>query len=225
VIRTLLCLLAGALFAAGQQPAAFPVDASCPACSPERAADPQVALREGNIRFALWDPKHLHQTIECSKRLSCCQKPFAIVLSCSDSRVPPEVLFDQGIGDLFPVRIAGNVATPDALGSIEYAVDHLDAKLVVVLGHRRCGAVQAAFCPRPPPHIDVLWDLIRPSVAHPLLSCDRHTVVDPAQWDAAVRKNISAMASIVTKDLQSKPGVRVVEAYYNLDDGKVEFSK
>jgi carbonic anhydrase len=74
-------------------------------------------------------------------------RPFAVILGCSDSGVPPDVLFDQGIGDLFVIHVAGNVATADALGSIEYAVDHLDAKLIVVTGHRRCGAVRAVFCP------------------------------------------------------------------------------
>jgi len=221
----LLCSLAVALPVAAQQPMACPPDVPCPVCSPPRAADPLTALRDGNIRFVKPDPKHFHQSVECGKRLSCCQKPFAVILSCSDSRVPPEVLFDQGIGDLFVVRIAGNVATPDALGSIEYAVDHLDAKLVVVMGHRRCGAVQAAFCPRPGPHLDVLWDLIRPSVAHPLPSCEHDEQVDPAQLDLAVRKNISNMAAKVDKDLRGRPGVSVAAAYYNLDDGKVDFSK
>jgi hypothetical protein len=74
-------------------------------------------------------------------------RPFAVILSCSYSRVPPDVLFDQGIGDLFVIRVAGNVATADALGSIEYAVDHLDAKLIVVTCHRLCGAVQAVSAP------------------------------------------------------------------------------
>ncbi len=229
MLRTSVAVLLSSLGVAPllkpQQPTACPVDVSCPACDPPRIADPVTALREGNSRFVKRDPKHVHQSVECGKRLSCCQKPFAVILSCSDSRVPPDVIFDQGIGDLFVVRVAGNVATPDALGSIEYAVDHLDAKLVVVMGHQRCGAVQAAFCPRPGPHLDVLWDLIRPSVAHPLASCDHHEQVDAAQWDLAVKKNISTMAAMVVKDLRSRAGVSVVTAYYDLDDGKVDFPK
>ncbi len=179
----LLCLSGLTLVAPAQQPATCPAGVACPVCEPARTANPLTALREGNSRFVKAGPTHIHQSVECGKRLACCQKPFAVVLSCSDSRIPPEVLFDQGIGDLFIIRVAGNVATADALGSIEYAVDHLGAKLVVVMGHRRCGAVQAAFCPRPGPHIDVLWDLIRPAVAHPLPSCEHHEQVDPAQWD------------------------------------------
>ena len=217
--------LAIPLLVAAQQPVACPAGVPCPACSPPRTADPLVTLRDGNSRFVKADPKYLHQSVECAKQLSCCQKPFAVILSCSDSRIPPDVVFDQGVGDLFVIRVAGNVATPDALGSIEYAVDHLDAKLVVVMGHRRCGAVQAAFCPRPGPHLDVLWDLIRPAVAHPLASCEHHEQVDATEWDLAVRKNTSNMAAIVAKDLQSRAGVRVAAAYYNLDDGKVDFSK
>lgn len=224
-VSVLLCSLAIALLLAAQQPAACPVDVPCPVCDPPRSADPLTALREGNGRFIKADPKHFHQSVECGKRLSCCQKPFAAILSCTDSRVPAEVLFDQGIGDLFVVRVAGNVATSGALGSIEYAVDHLNVKLVVVMGHRRCGAIQAAFCPRPGPHLDVLWDLMRPSITHPLPSCEHHAQIDPVQWDLAVKKNASNMAAMVVKDLSNRTGVSVVAAYYNLDDGKVDFSK
>ncbi|HEX7363344.1 MAG TPA: carbonic anhydrase [Bryobacteraceae bacterium] len=224
-VTVLLCSLAGAVLATGQRPAACPVSVSCPVCDPARTAGPLTTLREGNGRFVNGHPRHFHQSVECGKRLSCCQKPFAVILSCSDSRVSPNVLFDQGIGDLFVIRVAGNVATPDALGSIEYAVDHFGAKLVVVMGHQRCGAVQAAFCPRPGPHLDVLWDLIRPSVTHPLHSCEHHEQVDPAEWDLAVKKNASNMAAIVARDLHSRAGVKVVAAYYSLDTGKVNFSK
>jgi carbonic anhydrase len=199
----------------------------CAVCDPPRTGTELDALREGNARFRA-DPKHLHQSAECSSRLACCQKPFAIILSCSDSRVPPEVVFDQGFGDLFSVRLAGNVATPAALGSIEYAVDHLGAKLVVVMGHQRCGAVQAAFCPRPGPHIDGIWDLIRPAVASPFPTCEHHVDIDEKQWDHAIRENVTNMVKLVTRDLRSEPSrsdVKIVGAYYKLDDGTVELPK
>lgn len=199
----------------------------CPACDPPRSGTELAALREGNARFRA-DPKHVHQSVECGSKLACCQKPFAVIVSCSDSRVPPEVVFDQGIGDLFSVRLAGNVATPAALGSIEYAVDHLGAKLVVVMGHQRCGAVQAAFCPRPGPHIDGIWDLIRPAVASPLPSCEHHVDVDDKQWDRAVRENVANMVKLVSQDLHGNAGrsdVKIVGAYYKLDDGTVELPK
>lgn len=228
MFRTLVTVLLGLLAVAplmAQRPRACATDAACPVCDPPRSADLLSALRDGNKRFVKANQKHLHQSIECGKRLSCCQQPFAVVLSCADSRVPPDVLFDQGIGDLFVVRVAGNVATPDALGSIEYAVDHLGAKLVVVMGHQRCGAVQAAFCPRPGPHLDVIWDLIRPAVTHPLPSCEHHEPVDPGQWDLAVRRNVSNMATVVARDLHGRAGVSVAAAYYSLDDGTVDFPK
>jgi carbonic anhydrase len=148
-----LVLLAFALFLAAQQPV---LD-----CGPT-TGNPLTALTDGNKRFR-GTPAHLHQSVACVARYARSQKPFAVILSCSDSRVPPEVAFDLGIGDLFVVREPGNVATPVVLGSIYYGVDKLKAKLVVVLGHRRCGAVEAAFCPTPAPHREI-WSLIRPLV-------------------------------------------------------------
>jgi carbonic anhydrase len=220
-------LLAFALFLAAQQPVTCPPGTPCPVCDPPIAGDPLTALRMGNERFVKADPKHLHQSVSCGAKLACCQKPFAVILSCSDSRVPPEVAFDQGIGDLFVVREAGNVAPPGVLGSIEYAVEHLDVKFVVVLGHRRCGAVEAAFCPKPPPHIDTLWTLIRPAIPpnQYLPSCEHHPAINPAWWDQAVRKNIDNMTEIVRKDLAHRTDVRVVAAYYDMDTSKIEFPK
>ncbi len=223
----LFCSLAVVPAFKAENQAGCQTGAPCPVCDPPRTGTELDALREGNVRFRT-DPKHLHQSIKCAKRLACCQRPFAIVLSCSDSRVPPEVVFDQGIGDLFVVRLAGNVATAAALGSIEYAVGHLGPRLVVVMGHQRCGAVEAAFCPRPGPHIDVIWDLIRPAVRNPLSSCEHHVDIDQVQWDQAIRKNVKNMVELVTNDLHGKAGgsgVKVVGAYYKLDDGTVEFSK
>ncbi|MGI9070956.1 MAG: carbonic anhydrase [Bryobacteraceae bacterium] len=214
------------LFGAEEHGACQP-NGPCPVCDPPRTGTELDALREGNARFRA-DPKHLHQSADCSGKLLCCQKPFAVILSCSDSRVPAEVVFDQGFGDLFSVRLAGNVATPAALGSIEYAVDHLGAKLVVVMGHQRCGAVQAAFCPRPGPHIDGIWDLIRPAVASPLPTCEHHVDVDDKQWDHAIRENVTNMVKLVTRDLRSEPSrseVKIVGAYYKMDDGAVELPK
>jgi carbonic anhydrase len=219
-------LPATSLFGA-EEHGACQTNGPCPACEPHRTGTELDALREGNARFRA-DPKHLHQSVDCSNKLACCQKPFAIILSCSDSRVPPEVIFDQGFGDLFSVRLAGNVATSAALGSIEYAVDHLGAKLVVVMGHARCGAVQAAFCPRPGPHLTGIWDLIRPAVASPLPTCEHHVDVDEKQWDHAIRENVTNMVKLVTRDLRSQPSrsdVKVVGAYYKMDDGTVELPK
>src|SRR5213594_1967927 len=101
-------------------------------------------LKEGNGRYTSGNLQHPGQTTDRRTELAKSQYPFATVVSCSDSRVPPEIVFDQGLGDLFIVRVAGNVLNDEGLGSIEYAVDHLGTRLILVLGHQRCGAVQAA---------------------------------------------------------------------------------
>ena len=99
-----------------------------------------AALKEGNERFATDRLEHKDMGAARRTELTAGQHPFAAVLSCADSRVPPEIVFDQGLGDLFVVRVAGNVGEPFALGSIDYAVEHLHVPLIVVLGHEKCGA-------------------------------------------------------------------------------------
>ncbi|HLO97304.1 MAG TPA: carbonic anhydrase [Fimbriimonas sp.] len=101
-------------------------------------------LKAGNARFVEGKATHPHQDTEARLKVAKGQAPFAIVLTCADSRLSPEVIFDQGLGDLFVLRVAGNIAEPGAMASVEYAVEHLGARLLVVLGHERCGAVKAA---------------------------------------------------------------------------------
>jgi carbonic anhydrase len=115
---------------------------------PGSPATPEEALRrlvEGNQRFVSGKVRHPHQSQAWCQSLETGQHPFAVVLGCADSRVCPELLFDQGFGDLFVVRVAGNIVDVDVTASIEYAVDHLNTKLVVVLGHSNCGAVTATL--------------------------------------------------------------------------------
>jgi carbonic anhydrase len=231
----LLCLVAFASFLAAQQPPAC--STPCKLCEPSITRVPPLdALLAGNARFIKrGGAEHWHQTVECGINSACCpQKPIAVILSCSDSRVPPEVIFDLGIGDLFVVREAGNVATPGVLGSIEYAVDphHLGAKLVVIMGHKRCGAVEAAFCPEPKEHLLTLWTLIRPAVPEGWRrkECIPHPVpeITATEWERVVRKNIDNMTEKVKEDLQVLgllSGVSVVPAYYDLDKGSVELPK
>ena len=102
-------------------------------------------LKSGNKRFVACEPKHPHEAMNWRNQLEKGQHPHTVVLGCSDSRVTPELIFDQGLGDLFVVRVAGNVVDTDVTASIEYAVDHLDTRLVVVLGHSGCGAVTATI--------------------------------------------------------------------------------
>jgi carbonic anhydrase len=164
---------------------------------------------------------------EAAKRraeLTKSQHPFAIILGCSDSRVPPELVFDQGLGDLFVARVAGNVIDDHSLGSIEYAVDHLGARLIVVLGHQRCGAVKAAketiaAKTEAPAHIQSLVTAIQPAVE----------ATAKGDLEATVEANVKN----VTQALRSsapllKPKVdsgelKVVGAYYSLDTGSVAF--
>ena len=113
--------------------------------APETSAHAIDRLSKGNARFVSGKLRHPHSANEWRKRLIDGQAPFATILGCSDSRVPPELLFDQGFGDLFVIRVAGNVIDTDVVGSIEYGVDHLKTKLVVVMGHEGCGAVTAAL--------------------------------------------------------------------------------
>jgi carbonic anhydrase len=122
-------------------------------------------LMEGNLRFVSGNLAHPDQSAQRRAEVISAQYPFAVIVSCSDSRVPPEIIFDQGIGDIFVVRTAGQVIDNVTLGSIEYAIEHLNVPLVVVLGHDSCGAVKAAVAGgEAPGHIGSLVDAISPAV-------------------------------------------------------------
>jgi len=144
------------------------------------------------------------------------QHPFAIILSCSDSRVPPEIVFDEGLGDLFIVRVAGNVLNDEGLGSIEYGVDILGARLIVVLGHQSCGAVDAAMKTvaakgKAPGHIQSLLTAIKPVVQSTPKANVKH-VVDALRLSTPILK-----ARVDSGDVQ------VIGGYYTLDTGAVAF--
>lgn len=160
------------------------------------------------------------------------QTPFAIVLSCSDSRVPAELLFDCGFGDLFVVRVAGNVVQPSQIASIEYAAKVLGATLCVVIGHSKCGAVQAALDsetgkkPDLGPNIDFLIELIRPAVQHCL---DRKEDSALAMLDRCIEENVHRTAvevldkSALLRSLASQERFKVVEAVFRLETGTAHF--
>jgi carbonic anhydrase len=136
------CFVAVSLLAATQLGfAADPAHPQQPAVAPTEAIS---KLKEGNGRYTSGNLQHPGQTAERRTELAKTQHPFAGIVSCSDSRVPPEIVFDQGLGDLFVVRVAGNVINDEGLGSVEYTVDHLGTRLILVLGHQSCGAVKAA---------------------------------------------------------------------------------
>lgn len=149
---------------------AEPRSAAEPKGAPEPAEDTPAAtwqeLLQGNLRFISGKPRP-REYVKTRKELAKGQHPKAVVLACSDSRVSPELLFDKNLGDIFVVRTAGNIADPVALGSIEYAVEHLGAKLLVVLGHEECGAVAAAAAGKPvgSPNIQAIIDRIAPAIS------------------------------------------------------------
>src|SRR5947209_10905279 len=122
------------------------------------AADEALArLMAGNRRYVLHKEQHPDQSLTRRKELESGQHPFAVILGCADSRVSPEILFDQGLGDLFVIRVAGNVVDDTILASVEYAVEHLGTRLIMVLGHEKCGAVSAAIeGGKQPRHLDAL---------------------------------------------------------------------
>jgi carbonic anhydrase len=195
--------------------------------SPEKAL---AELQAGNARFVDGKLIHPKQDIKTREELVSGQKPSAVILSCSDSRVPPEVLFDQGLGQIFVVRTAGEVVDPVALGSIEYAVEHLGSKLIVVLGHESCGAVKASLeagsKSSGSPNIDALVAKIKPNV-EPYRSTAAYdkTLREPVKANvAAVAKELLRSSSLI-KEAVEKGEVKIVEGLYSLKTGRVEFSK
>jgi carbonic anhydrase len=189
-------------------------------------ADEALAkLVEGNKRFVEMRLAHPEQDAACRTALSQGQQPFAVILGCSDSRVPPEVVFDQGLGDLFVVRVAGNVADDIGVASLEYAVEHLGTRLIVVLGHERCGAVTAAVKGGEfPGHLPALMDALKPAV-------DKAKGAAGDAVDAAMLANVALVteqlreSKPVLAELVEKGEVKIVGARYDLDSGAVELVK
>jgi carbonic anhydrase len=191
-------------------------------------------LREGNRRFASGDPSHDSRSDRARRgELASGQQPFAAILGCSDSRVPVEIVFDQGLGDLFVIRVAGNVVAPSQIGSVEFAAERFGTRLVVVLGHSRCGVIQATLEQLQRPgesqsrNVDSIVNRVRPSL-QPLLDTElRH---DPdALMRQAVRANIRAAVSHLRhgsqliEQLAQSSGLVVVGAEYSLETGVVDF--
>lgn len=180
-----------------------------------------VRLVQGNQRYAQNKAHHPNQTLARRRELEAGQHPFAVILSCADSRVPPELIFDQGLGDLFVIRVAGNIADNDDLGSIEYAVEQLDIKLIVVLGHEKCGAVTAAVeGANEPGHLKAIISAIQAAIQEAKnLPGDRIHNCMLANVRHVARQIRGSEP--VLKDLIQKDGVKVVAAYYALDSGVV----
>ena len=198
-------------------------------CGPAMAAEQKlpsadVVLRElkaGNEHHVAKRYQHPHQTAARQRELAAGQAPHAIILSCADSRVAPEIVLDQGLGDLFDVRVAGNIASDTELASIEYAASHLHAPVVCVMGHQRCGAVTAAAdSGHAEGHIPALLALIHPAIGQ--------AKGEPGDFiDNAVRHNVENVvrqirgSTPVLAPLVTSGALRVVGAVYSLDTGKV----
>jgi carbonic anhydrase len=201
---------------------------------PIPAREALARLQEGNRRFV--SDLRGHGELDAATRrneLPTSQEPFAIILGCSDSRVPAEIVFDQGLGDLFVIRVAGNVVAPSQVGSVEFAADRFGTRLVVVLGHSSCGAILATLeqlarpTERQSPNLRSIVDRVRPAVEGLLATELRH---DPeALVQQAVRANIRASAnflrhgSAILEQLIQSDGLLVVGAEYSLDTGVVDF--
>lgn len=198
------------------------------------ASEALALLRDGNRRFVA-EVRSVDNSSNRTRRLELAsgQEPFAIILGCSDSRVPAELVFDQGLGDLFVIRVAGNIVAPSQVGSVEFAAERFGTRLVVVLGHSSCGAIVATVEELGRPTQDQsknlrsIVDRIRPSV-EPLLATELRNRPD-ALVHEAVRANIRASVSHlrhgseVLEQLIARDGLMVVGAEYSLETGAVDF--
>lgn len=206
-------------------PAPAPAAPVAPTPAPEPVLEPPTHSADEAMRWLLggnaWFTRNGRPVADIGAErraeIAEAQAPLCTVLTCADSRVPPEHIFNAGLGELFTVRVAGNVAEPATLASIEYATQHLHTGLVVVMGHERCGAVKAAMGTEDlGPNLNLLLNQIRPSIAG---------VTDP---DLAVRKNTEAQAaalgrSPILHQLVERGYLRIVPAIYDLDTGVVDF--
>ncbi len=178
-------------------------------------------LKEGNVRFV---KDHLNGKLQDSSRRNALiggQEPYAIILGCADSRVVPELAFDTGLGELFTVRVAGNVANSSSIASIEYAVAHCGSKLIVVLGHQSCGAVTAAVAGGDNGYnLNHLLGHITPALA---ASKENASVNDVVKKNAELTVVELKNRSSIIKNTVTSGEVKIVAAYYNLDSGKVDF--
>ncbi len=187
-------------------------------------------LKQGNTRFVDGKPSHRRADPVRRRELATGQQPSAIVLSCSDSRVPPELVFDHGLGEIFTVRVAGNVLGAATVASIEYAVEHLGARLIVVMGHESCGAVKAALTTpmgksAGSPDLDALVSTIKPG----LRDVNREVASEDKTVRGPVMKNVDAVGarlisrSRIVRKAVEEGRVAVVHAVYGLESGKVDF--
>ncbi len=183
-------------------------------------------LVEGNQRFVSSLNRN-HDHLEMINETREGQYPFAVVLSCMDSRASAELVFDQGLGDLFSIRVAGNIVNNDILASIEYAVKYVGSKILVVLGHTECGAIKSAKAGVQDGHITDLLKRIQPSISKAMLKDEEeHLFTDNVAY-ANVENSMEEILtrSAIVKEMFAKGEIGIVGAIYNIENGKVDFFK
>jgi len=194
--------------------------------SPE--LNPLQKLIDGNNRFVSGKSIHPDESLSRVQEIKSAQHPFAIVVSCSDSRVTPEIVFDRGLGDIFSIRTAGNVIGDLELGSIEYAVEHLHCNLIVVLGHENCGAIKAFLedtGEKHEDHISKILEYLRDEMEEKeVLAIDKNNV--PLAVDANIKHGINLLehSKPILEEFVEHKQLKIVGALYNLSTGKVTFN-
>jgi carbonic anhydrase len=200
----------------GRNPSALAVDS-------DASSDESFnRLMDGNRRFMAQKSEYPHQSLQRLQDVAYAQYPFATILSCADSRVPAEIVFDAGIGDLFDVRVAGNIITPEVLGSLEYAVLQLNTPLIMVMGHERCGAITAAVKGGVlPGSVGTLVAAINPAIAHGEGVSDE--VIEKAVVaNVDYQRNVLQRNSPLIAERVLKNQLKIVGARYDLDSGEVK---
>jgi carbonic anhydrase len=211
----------------------FLILSAIPASSPAKEvpgvtpADALMRLKTGNAAYVLGKARHPDQAaVRRKETAENGQKPFASILACSDSRVPPEILFDQGVGGIFVVRVAGNVAGTDEIGSLEYGTEHLGTPLLVVMGHTKCGAVTAAVKGgQAEGSIPALLEKIAPAIAEARKSATAEEELVPKAIKENVWKAIETVftQSKIVRERVEKGELRVVGAIYDIASGEVKW--
>jgi carbonic anhydrase len=203
---------------------------------PETAEQALEMLKQGNARF-VENVQNPQSTLLASNALTHVHEPFAIILGCSDARVPAEIVFDQGLGDLFVIRVAGNVVAPSQIGSVEFATEKFATKLVVVLGHSHCGAVTACVetlinpDQQFSPNLRSIVDRIRPSVynLHEIYTANGQDIDAQELINRGIKANVRMSVtqlkhgSRILEDAVNNGSLIIVGAVYDLDTGKVTF--
>ena len=203
---------------------------------PKTAEQALEMLKQGNARF-VENVQNPQSTLLASNALTHVHEPFAIILGCSDARVPAEIVFDQGLGDLFVIRVAGNVVAPSQIGSVEFAAEKLGTKLVVVLGHSHCGAVTACVetlinpDQQFSPNLRSIVDRIRPSVynLHEIYTANGQDIDAQELINRGIKANVRMSVtqlkhgSRILEDAVNNGSLIIVGAVYDLDTGKVTF--